>query len=72
MKTRNIVTINDKDPANYKHTQKLIDRETKRRVRMVKCSEQYGIMTAAVLDGEFILVSNYTLPDGFYEALENA
>ena len=46
--------------------------ETKRRVASVKGAEGFGITTAAFIDGQFVLVSDYDVPNDYIDALEVA
>jgi hypothetical protein len=50
----------------------MVKLETKRRVSKVKGASDFGIMTACYIDGDFVLNSEYELPEGYYEALEKA
>lgn len=50
----------------------MIKLETKRRLSKVKGASDFGITTACYIDGEFVLVGDYELPEGYYEALEKA
>jgi hypothetical protein len=50
----------------------LIDEETAARVAQVAGAEHFGIMTAAFIEGEFVLCSKYDIDSEMAEALEGA
>lgn len=66
------VNTNGATTADFKILDQIIDLETKRRVSRVKDAEDFGIMTACIIDGEFRVVSAHTLPEGMFEQLEKA
>ena len=49
-----------------------INNETATRIAAVKGAEHFGISTAAFIDGEFVLVSDYDVPADYEEALKAA
>jgi|TARA_R110000744_G_scaffold282556_3_gene394236 hypothetical protein len=49
-----------------------IEEETQRKIDCVDGAEDFGIRTACNIDGEFILVSNYDLPENLIEELKEA
>lgn len=55
-----------------KECETLINEETVRKIAAVKGSEHYGIMTAAIIDGQWSLCSEYGLDEEMAEALEKA
>lgn len=68
----NIITTNAKSKSDFDKLDVAIDQETKRRIDAVDGAEKFGVMTAAKIDGEFVLVSNYEMDDTFTEALKAA
>lgn len=63
----NIITSQN----TYEVNEQLIDAETQRRIDAVPGAEHYGIMTAAVIDGDFVLCSDWEVPADMRELLEN-
>lgn len=57
---------------NAKTLDQLIDEETAARIALVKVADSYGIMTAAFIDGEFVLCSVYDINEEMAQALEMA
>ena len=60
--------INSKEDAD--HFDKLVDRETERRMLLVPSAKGFGINTACYIREEFVLISNYAVPKHITEKLE--
>lgn len=67
----NFITANIKTSAEQKKMDAAIDAETARIVRLAGNLEGFGIMTAAFIDGEFVVVFDYDLPEGAIERLRH-
>lgn len=52
--------------------EKAIDNETARRAAAVPGASDFGILTAAVVDGEFVCITNHSITNELQTALENA
>ena len=70
MKT-NIIT-SGASVQDYSFIDEMINIETKRKINKVKEAKDYGIMTACQIDGEFVLVSDYAVPNELALELEKA
>ena len=51
---------------------KMIDLETERKVLLVPESKNFGIMTACFIDNEFVLTSDYDVPEDIKSKLKKA
>lgn len=69
-----MITVNSNGATtkDFKTLDAIIDMETKRKVSRVKGAENFGIRTACVIDGEFRLISDYSVPQEIIEKLEKA
>jgi hypothetical protein len=70
MKT-NIIT-SGASSQDFLFIDEIINIETKRKINKVKEAKDFGIMTACQIDGEFVLVSDYTVPQELALELEKA
>jgi len=70
MKT-NIIT-SGASSQDFLFIDEMINIETKRKINKVKEAKDFGIMTACQIDGEFVLVSDYTVPQELAIELEKA
>jgi hypothetical protein len=66
------VTTTGATTADFLVIDAVINMETKRKVSRVMGSEHYGIMTACIIDGEFVLVSNYEVSPEMHDKLMKA
>lgn len=66
----NVQTINIQSVAEAEKTDLLINRITRAVVDRVPDVREFHVMTACVIDGEFVCVSEYDLPEGYFEKLE--
>jgi len=66
------VTTSGATTSDFKVLDAIIDMETKRKTARVKDAENYGILTACWIDGEFIIVTNYPITDEMRLKLEKA
>ena len=66
------VNTNGATTQDFKFIDLIIDTETKRKLKRVPEAQSYGVMTACIIDGEFVLVSDYELTDEIYERIKNA
>lgn len=66
------VNTNGATTKDFKTLDLIIDLETKRKISKVKDAENYGIMTACFIDGEFICVTDYEITDEMRSKLEKA
>jgi len=57
---------------NQEKIDKLINSETKRKISKVPAAENFNIMTACFIHGEFMCVTEYDLPDYLFNDLKNA
>ena len=58
--------------SDQKYIDKIVDLETERKVNKVKDSKSYIIRTACFIDGEFVLISDYSVPEDITKKLEEA
>ena len=66
------VNTNGATTQDFKFIDLIIDTETKRKLKRVPDAQSYGVMTACIIDGEFVLVSDYELPEEIYERIKKA
>lgn len=66
------VNTNGALTQDYEMLDAIIDMETARKISRVEGAENFGIRTACIIDGEFVLVSDYNLPDEIRAKLEKA
>lgn len=66
------VTTKGATTKDFKTLDAIIDLETKRKVERVSGAEDFGIMTACYIDGDFVLVSEYDVDSEMYNRLKNA
>ena len=66
------VNTNEATTKDFKTLDLIIDLETKRKISKVKDAENYGIMTACFINGEFICVSDYEINNEMRSKLEKA
>ena len=66
------VNTNGATTQDFKFIDLIIDTETERKLKRVPEAKNYGVMTACIIDGEFVLVSDYELTDEIYERIKNA
>ena len=57
---------------SHSELESVINAETVRKVAQVRNAHYYNIMTACVIDGEFVLVSEYDICEGVSQLLEIA
>ena len=69
---KNIITLNIDNVLDQKRIDKIIDFETKRKIEAVKGSENFGVMTACKINGDFICVTSNTLSHEMYALLKLA
>jgi len=66
------VNTNGATTEDFKTIDVIIDLETKRKISRVNGSDQFGIMTACYIDGEFRLISEYDVPQDIANKLKKA
>jgi hypothetical protein len=69
--TTNVIT-NGASSQDFEIIDQIINLETKRKATKVKDANDFGILTACYIDGEFVLVTNHPLPEGMDILLKNA
>lgn len=69
---KHFITTNIANEKEFKALDLAIDQETARKVALVPESNTFGVMTAAMIDGEFVLVSEYPIEEVMAKALKQA
>jgi hypothetical protein len=69
--TTNVIT-SGASSQDFEMIDQIINLETKRKANKVEDANDFGILTACYIDGEFVLVTNYPLPEGMDILLQNA
>lgn len=68
----NITTDNIRSIEEQKLIDNMIKLETERKLLIVPEAKDFKVSTACVIDGEFILVSEYDMDSSYVKALEDA